>query len=249
MVVAAGQPAAQPGGFGRGGGGPAASPREAAPVDLAGTWVSLVTEDWIERMSPDSPGSGTGGGFGGGGGGGRGGGGPEPAASQDPCAAYGAGGIMRVPGRVRISWQDDDTLLMELDAGSQRRVIDFAADAPASAGLSLQGRSTAEWQGSGGRGRGGRGGRGGGAPNQWGSLKIVTTNLAAGYLLTSRSWYGDGATLTELIRYHDDFGQEYFTVTALVEQNGQTVSRTSSTFRKEPNDSDFDAGGCEITPR
>src|SRR5262249_60359025 len=35
--------------------------KAAAPVDLTGYWVSIVTEDWIERMSPDSPPSGTGG--------------------------------------------------------------------------------------------------------------------------------------------------------------------------------------------
>src|SRR6516165_5242289 len=59
------------GGGGRGGAGgqrggpggppPAQSPKAAAPVDLTGYWVSIVTEDWIERMSPDSPPSGTGG--------------------------------------------------------------------------------------------------------------------------------------------------------------------------------------------
>src|SRR5262247_832133 len=53
-----------PGGGQRGGAPPAAAPqgaRTAAPVDLTGYWVSIVTEDWIERMSPDSPPSGTGG--------------------------------------------------------------------------------------------------------------------------------------------------------------------------------------------
>src|SRR5262245_66446101 len=52
------------GGQGRGGPPPAAgggNPKAAAPVDLTGYWVSIVTEDWIERMSPDSPPSGTGG--------------------------------------------------------------------------------------------------------------------------------------------------------------------------------------------
>src|SRR4030095_1766959 len=49
----------------RGAGAPqaaAATGKAGAPVDLTGYWVSLVTEDWIERMSPDSPPSGTGGG-------------------------------------------------------------------------------------------------------------------------------------------------------------------------------------------
>ena len=68
------------GGGQRGGGGApqgaapgGAGARAAAPVDMTGYWVSLVTEDWIERMSPDSPRSGAvgarGGGRGGGGGG------------------------------------------------------------------------------------------------------------------------------------------------------------------------------------
>src|SRR6202040_1593464 len=85
---------AQGGGGGRGGpGGAPAAPanaKTAAPVDLTGYWVSIVTEDWIERMSPDSPPSGTGGR---GGGGGRGGaGGPAPVVSNpgEPCRAYGA---------------------------------------------------------------------------------------------------------------------------------------------------------------
>jgi hypothetical protein len=252
---------AQPPGFGGNAGGPPPTAREAAPVDLTGTWVSLVTEDWIERMSPDSPASGTGGGFGGGGGRGRGGAGPAPApiTSDDPCAAYGAGGIMRVPGRVRIRWESDDTLLLDFDAGSQRRVVRFGDAAPANSAPTLQGNSIGMWQlGNGGRrGRGGpqvafgapADGRGGAADRRWGSLEIQTTDLSPGYLLSSRSWYGDGATLTELIRFHEDFGQAYFTVTALIEQDGATISRTSSTFRKERNDSGFDPGSCEIVPR
>ena len=48
-------------GQGRGGGAAApAAAKSAAPVDLTGYWVSIVTEDWIERMAPDSPPSGTG---------------------------------------------------------------------------------------------------------------------------------------------------------------------------------------------
>jgi hypothetical protein len=40
------------GGGGRGGGAPAtpAVPRAAAPIDLTGYWVSLVTADWLYRM-------------------------------------------------------------------------------------------------------------------------------------------------------------------------------------------------------
>src|SRR5678815_2035873 len=83
---------------GRGGGAPPAAPqgpKAAAPVDLTGYWVSIVTEDWIERMSPDSPPSGTGGRDAGdraaAGAGGR-GRGAVPPAGADPCRVYGAGG-------------------------------------------------------------------------------------------------------------------------------------------------------------
>jgi hypothetical protein len=250
------------GGFGAGrAGGPPPSAEESAPVDLTGTWVSLVTEDWIERMSPDSPASGSGGGAFGFGRGRGGAGAAAPAiTSDDPCAAYGAGGIMRVPGRLKLSWQDENTLLLEYDAGSQRRIIHFDNDeAPVAAGPSLQGSSTASWEGGGG-GRRSRGGpqrgfgapadaRAAAAPMPWQSLEIVTTNLSPGYLLSSRSWYGGGARLTELLRYHNDFGREYFTVTAVIEEIGQTTSTTSSTFKKEPDDSKFEPTGCEIKPR
>src|SRR5204863_2274188 len=82
-----------------------AGAKGAAPVDLTGYWVSIVTEDWIERMSPDSPPSGTGGARGVG----RGGAAPPPP-NADPCRVYGAAGSLRVPGRLHITWEDDNTL-------------------------------------------------------------------------------------------------------------------------------------------
>ena len=42
------------------------------------------------------------------------------------CEAYGVGGLMRMPGRLRISWQDDNTLKIETDAGQQTRLLRFA---------------------------------------------------------------------------------------------------------------------------
>ena len=36
---------------GRGGAPPAQSPQQAAPIDLTGYWVSVVTEDWRWRMA------------------------------------------------------------------------------------------------------------------------------------------------------------------------------------------------------
>ena len=34
--------------------------------------------------------------------------------------------MMRMPGRLRISWQDDNTLKIETDAGQQTRLLRFA---------------------------------------------------------------------------------------------------------------------------
>src|SRR5262245_34033077 len=154
-------------------------------------------------MSPDSPPSGVRGGRGGpggGGGGGRGGGGGAPAVPTAPaseqCRVYAAGGSLRVPGRLNITWADDNTLKIEMDAGTQTRLLHFNSTVPAGTPESLQGCSVATWEvggggrgGGGGFGGGGGGGRGGGgaapAP-RWGNLKVVTTNLTGGYLLSSR---------------------------------------------------------------
>ena len=123
----------------RGPGALPASPQDAAPVDLTGYWVSIVTEDWIERMAPDSPPSGTGGGRGG-----RGGGGGAPASNpNDPCRVYGAAGSLRVPGRIHITWADPDTLQVDMDAGTQTRLFHFNPASPAPAQRSLQGYSVA----------------------------------------------------------------------------------------------------------
>src|SRR5262245_22891807 len=198
---------------GRGGQAPAApagaGARAAAPVDLTGYWVSIVTEDWIERMSPDSPPSGVRGGRGGPAGG------PAAAVPAPPagerCRVYAAGGSMRVPGRLNISWVDDNTLKVDLDAGTQTRLLHFdTTAAPAGTPKSLQGYSVATWEGARGGGGGGGGGgfggggggggRGGGAAPaaaRWGNLKVVTTNLSGGYLLSSRNSYSENAVLTE----------------------------------------------------
>jgi hypothetical protein len=248
----------------RGGGAPggaAASAKSAAPVDLTGYWVSLVTEDWIERMSPDSPPSGTGGaggGFGGGGGGGRGGrgGAPQaaaPAGPADPCRAYGAGGSMRVPGRLNISWADDNTLKVDMDSGTQTRLLHFS-QAAAPAQRTLQGYSIASWDtgaarggGFGGGFGGGGGGRGGAAPPapRWGQLKVVTTNMTGGYLLSSRNTYSENAVLTEYFIPHSDFGTNYMTVVAQIEDGPGGARVVSSTFKKEPDGSKFKPAGCE----
>src|SRR5687767_15836325 len=146
--------AAQPPQAGRG--GPPPTGRAGAPVDLTGTWVSVVTEDWEARMVPPVKGDYT----------------TiaqvmtaqarKVADAWEPsmdgrCEAYGVGGVMRMPGRLRISWQDDNTLRIETDAGQQTRLLRFAAPgapsaintAAAGAPRTLQGISVAEWLRSG----------------------------------------------------------------------------------------------------
>jgi hypothetical protein len=215
-------------------------------VDLTGYWVSIVTEDWIERMSPDSPPSGTGGARG------LGGRGQQAAAPDpsEPCRVYGAGGSLRVPGRLHITWADDNTLKLEMDSGTQTRLLHFGGKAPASTEKTLQGYSVASWEvAPAGRGGGGRGGPGPGgaapAAPRWGSLNVVTTNLKGGYLLSSRSAYSENAVLTEYFSKHSDFGVEYFTVTATV-QDGASTRTTSSTFKKEATGAKFKPSGCEV---
>jgi len=139
-------------GQGRGAGAPAAprTGRQLAPVDLTGTWVSVVTEDWRWRMVTPPKGdvasipvnaAGR-----------------KAAASWNPdadtaagnqCKAFGVGGIMRQPGRVRISWQDDQTLKFEFDAGTQTRVLNFDPAKRPSEERTFQGFSAATWEGPG----------------------------------------------------------------------------------------------------
>ena len=159
------------GGGGRGagarGGGAPATGQAAAPLDITGYWVSLVTEDWRFRMVTPAKGdyasvpiNGAGRGL---------------ADQWDPnkdiaaglqCKSYGAAGLMRVPTRLHITWADPNSLKIETDAGTQTRLLHFGEPA-APSDNSLQGFSLASWDGVGrgggfGGGGGGRGGGGGG---------------------------------------------------------------------------------------
>jgi hypothetical protein len=250
MLVSSNLLFAQGGGRGggqRGGpGGPpqAQSAKTAAPVDLTGYWVSIVTEDWIERMSPDSPPSGTGGARGLGAARGQ---APAPPPNGEQCRVYAAGGSLRVPTRLNITWADDNTLKIQMDAGNQTRLLHFNSTTSPPAEKTLQGYSVATWE-LGAAARGGRGGPPGGAApaaTRWGSLNVTTTNLSGGYLLSSRSAYSENAVLTEYFSKHSDFGVDYFTVTAQI-QDGPQTRVTSSTFKREPDGSKFSPGSCEV---
>jgi hypothetical protein len=132
---------------------------------------------------------------------------------------------MRIPLRVNISWVDDKTLKMETDVASQTRLFHFDAPAQAPAGdPTWQGYSVAYWDGV-GAGKDNKG-----AGGQWGSLRVVTTNIRG----------NEGATVTEHFTRHSEFGIDYFTVTLITPQR-----TTSSTFKKEANGSKFQKTTCE----
>ena len=157
---------------------------------------------------------------------------------------------MRVPGRLNISWSDDITLKVEMDAGTQTRMLHFGQVA-APAQRTLQGHSVASWEsGAAGRGFGG-GGRGGAAAPaapRWGQLKVVTTRTTGGYLLSSRNGYSENAVITEYFMPHQDFGVQYLTVMTSIEDGGGNPRLVSSTFKKELDGSKFRPAGCELVP-
>ncbi len=224
--------------------------RLGAPVDLTGTWVSAVTEDWRARMLPPVKGD------------------YETieqvmtpqarkvADSWEPsmegrCEAYGVGGVMRMPGRVRISWQDDYTLKIETDGGAQTRLLTFpragAAAVPAPSGT-WQGYSIAEWQRGGGQQDAFLGVGVGAGGQRWGGLKVVTTGMRGGWLRPNGVPYSEKATVTEhFTRFTHPVAGDWFVVTTVVEDpvylSGPFI--TSSNFKKEPNDSKFKPTPCK----
>ncbi len=234
----------------RGGGQPAAGrgappvPQAMAPWDPTGYWVAIVSDEWRYRMlTPpkgnvdyvpvNADGRGAANNW-------------DPAkdeAAGEQCRAYGAGGIMRLPVRLHITWQDERTLKMEIDAGTQTRVLRFGAAVPANTESSWQGYSVADWQLPGG----GRGAPAGplGQP-RFGQLHVVTSHLRPGYLRKNGVPYGSGAVLTEYFQHlKDDDGLEYLAITSMLEDSQYLVQpwvRTSQ-FRKQP-----DAKGWNPTP-
>ena len=183
------------------------------------------------------------------------------ATKEGMCEGYGVGGLMRVPGRLRISWQDDHNLKIETDAGTQTRVLHFAvpaappgqtpvsAAAPTPAARTLQGNSVAEWQRSGGAfdaflERGG----GAGAAQRWGSLKVVTTNMLPGWLRANGVPYSPNAVITEYFtRFSNPDAGDWFVVTTVVDDPQYLAQQfiTSTNFKKEADGSKWSPTTCK----
>jgi hypothetical protein len=219
----------------QGRGGTAPAPKASAPIDVTGYWVSVVTEDWRYRMFTPPKGDYLG----------------IPVSAEgrkiadawDPakgeaageqCKGYGAASIMRAPGRIHITWQDDQTMKMETDAGSQTRLFYFGA--PQGQGGDWQGVSKASWDMV-------PGARGQAAI---GSLKVVTTRLKPGYLRKNGVPYSANTTLTEYYDRVSEAGGDSFLVVTTAVDDPMYLDQpylTSTHFKKQA-----DAAGWNPTP-
>ena len=171
-------------------------------------------------------------------------------ASGLQCRAYGAAAIMRMPLRVHITWQDDNTLQIDTDAGQQTRLFRFGETVPSDTPATWQGYSVANWerppQGvEGGRTLGVFARRTG---TRGRALEVTTTRLRPGYLRKNGVPYSEQTDVTEYYdyrRYPD--GDEWFTVTTIVRDpeylSGPFI--TSSDFKKEPDGSGWRPTPCE----
>lgn len=241
-----GVPAAQAAGRGRQGG--PLTPRAAAPIDLTGYWVSLITDDWrwrvvtppkgdvlylpvneaarkvAEAWDPD-----------------------RDEAAGEACRAYGAGGIMHLPGRLHISWEDDSTLKVEIDTGMQTRLFRFGNPPPPTGAPTWQGFSLARWElpgTSGGRGRGAAAPAPGPRPGS--SLRVDTTHMRPGYYRRNGVPYGASARMTEwFTTVTEPDGNTYLIVTKVLEDPEyiQGAYVRSVQFKKQP-----DGAGWLPTP-
>jgi len=148
---------------------------------------------------------------------------------------------MRNPGRVRITWENENTLRIDTDAGTQTRQLHFGESQPP-AQPTWQGHSVASWEMR-AQGRGQQQPRGG-------SLKVVTTHMRPGYLRKNGVPYSENAVVSEYFDRHSDYGAEWFTVTTIVNDPKYLTDEfiTSTHFRKEPDGSKFSPTPCE-TPR
>jgi hypothetical protein len=254
----------------------AQTPRSSAPIDLTGYWVAVVTEDWRHRMATARKGDFE----------------SLPLnaegrrvanewdlaadnAAGQQCKAFGVGGIMRQPGRLHITWADDDTLSVEFDAGTQTRLLELSATARPGDDRTWQGFSRAEWlrppagntapvraqlgnnTGPVAPGGGGRGQRGGPPPSlgslsEGGSLKVVTTNFRAGYLRKNGVPYSENATITEYFHRLPEApnGDQWLHVVTIVEDPRylNDAFYTSTHFKKEANGAKWNPTECRTPP-
>jgi hypothetical protein len=211
-----------------------------APFDITGYWVSVVTEDWMYRMVTPPKGDVTSLPMN-----------PEGRkvtnewnpAEDGSCRAYGAAALMRMPTRLRVSWESDDVLKVETDAGQQTRRFIFNKPAPTGNAKSLQGYSAALWQFPLRSTL-----RGDPPPTGGATLQVATTDLVAGWLRRNGVPYSANASVTE---FYDQFklenGEEWLAVTTLVDDPMYLAQQyvTSTHFRREKDGSKWAPAPCK----
>ena len=224
---------------------------KAAPIDLLGYWVAIVTEDWRWRMLTPPHGDYASV--------------PLNAAGKqladmfDPskygadwstlidCRAYGAAGLMRMPERLHVTWQTPETMKIQTDWGAQTRLLYFRKSDLPQSGPSAQGSSIAAWQ----RPQIGNGGAAfarPGPPQPGGKLYVQTGNLTAGWLRRNGVPYGSHTHMQEWFQVFDDpTGKRWLDVTSRVDDpeylNAPFI--TSSDFRSEPDGSQWSPHPCK----
>ena len=231
--------------------------RAEAPIDLTGTWVPVITEDWAYRTLTPAIGDTM----------------SVPVneaaravtnnwdleadnAAGLQCKAFGAARIMRVPTRLQISWEDDYTLRIDTDAGSQTRFLNFspAGRRPllsmileeAGRERSWQGYSVADWENI-------LINRGSNAnfddpQPPGGTLKVITTRMRPGYLRPNGIPYSEDTILTEYYnRFTAPTGEEWFVVTTIVDDPMYLFQSyvTTSHYRREADNSKWNPSPCE----
>jgi hypothetical protein len=220
------------------------TPKEDAPIDLTGNWVSVVTEDWRWRMLIPKKGDYT----------------SVPLSADgrkiadmwdpsqlatDGCKAYGAVALMRVPGRLHITWENDTTLRIDTDAGQQTRRLHFDKSQETHPERTWQGSSMAEWDRitqPGGLGVSLQQG-----PGKPGALKVTTANMKAGYLRKNGVPYSDRTVMTEYFDRLTAYGTDWLTVFTIVDDS-QYLNQpfiTSTHFKREPDGSKWMPTPCE----
>jgi hypothetical protein len=250
-----------------------ATARGSAPKDFTGYWVSVVTEDWRYRMVvPDKgdyvsvplnfAGRQAANAW-------------DPAkdqASANQCKGYGAAAIMEVPGRLHIYWQDDNTLRIDTDSGTQTRLLHFGRSAPENMAPNWQGYSVARWgddepivQRVGGGGPVGQGGpeyenqlpagSEGNAdreitykPIQRSYLQVTTTRMRPGYLRKNGVPYSSNAILKEYLNTFSYRDQALLFITTVVNDPQYLIEPyiTHAHFKKIADGSGWDPTPCRV---
>jgi hypothetical protein len=240
---------------------PAPTARGVAPIDLTGYWVSLVNEDWRWRMLTPPKGDVS----------------SVPVNAEgrrvteawdyereqteaNACKPFGIGGLMRMPGRLHITWQDERTLKVDFDAGTQTRLLHFGTG-PASSTPTWQGDSAATWEFAGGietdrngiptATTAGRGGRPRADAPKGGSLRVTTTNFRPGFLRKNGVPYSDKAKIEEYFdRITYPNGDTILLVRTVVDDPAylQVPFITSTNFKLEKDGAKWKPTPCRIDP-